>query len=326
MKCNLMPYGKPMFFNGSYRENKTFPLYVQRLKCSFELKNGFLPMIQIKDAPLQFKGNEYLESSDGMRVELTLTNVDLKLFFEHYDVINPEFIDGFMFKGAHGLYDAYVDKFMEEKVKYDKIPSKRLKAKLLLNNLYGKTGSAIDVTGRIPVLGEDGIVRLVVGEYEEGEPEYVATASFTTAYARNLIIRTCQMNYDRFIYCDTDSMHLIGVDIPKEMIKNNLIHKTELGKFDLEHVFVQAIYLFQKTYIYQLNVCSLHNEDNERVFEDDSVIVTGAGMTAEVKKHLNFSNFKPGVTVPGLKKSKTVVGGAIIEDKLFTLRERMSFK
>lgn len=326
MRENLMPYGTPMYFTGQYKENKTFPLYVQQLKCSFEIKEDHLPMIQIKNAPLEFKGNEYLTSSKGLVVSLSLTNVDLKLFFDHYEVRNVTYEDGFMFKGAYGLYDGYIDRFMKEKVEFDDIPSKRMKAKLLLNNLYGKTGSSIDVTSRNPELDENGVVKLVVGDYEEGEPEYVATAAFTTAYARDLIIRNCQFNYDRFIYCDTDSMHLLGTEIPEHMITSGMIHKTELGKFDLETTFVKARYLFQKTYIQQFPVCQIYNRDGDRIFADTSLKVTGAGMTDEVKKHFNFDNFYAGVQVPGLRKARTVYGGVMIEERMFTLRERISFK
>lgn len=312
MRHNLMPYGVPMYFNGQYKINKTFPLYIQRIECSFELKEGYLPTIQIKGKPLHFKANEYLESSKGLRVVLSLTNIDLKLFEEHYHIIKPVYIDGFMFKGAMGLYDEYIDYFVNEKIVNDKIPSKRMKAKLLLNNLYGKTGTAIDVTGRVPVLDENGVVRLRVGEHEESDPEYVPTAAFTTAYARDLIIRTSQKNYARFIYCDTDSMHLLGTDIPQEMLDEGLIHDTALGKFSLDGEFVKAKYLFQKTYIYEAK-----QKDGTT-----KTVVKGAGMTDDVKANLNFDNFAPGVQVPGLRKSKTVRGGVIIIEKIFTLRER----
>ena len=317
MRENLMPYGVPMYFKGEYTPNKIYPLFIQQLECSFEIKKDHLPMIQIKNKPLHFKGNEYLTSSKGLRVQLSLTSVDLQLFFDHYEVINPKFIGGFMFKGAYGLYSDYIDHFMNDKIKYKDVPSKKLKAKLLLNNLYGKMGTSIDVTSRIPMLDENEVVRLRVGEPEESDPQYVATAVFTTSYARNLIIRTSQANYDRFVYCDTDSMHLLGKEIPSEMIENNMIDKTALGKFDSEHTFVKAKYLFQKTYIYE--AITYDKQGNETGTE---TIVKGAGMTDEVKKHLNFDNFEPGVKVPGLKKSKTVRGGVVITDKIFTLRER----
>ena len=321
MRNNLMPYGTPMFFKGKYKENSTYPLYVQELECSFELKDKHLPMIQIKDMPLYFKKNTYLTSSEGLRVRLSLTNIDLQLFLDHYHVIDPDYIHGFMFKGANGLFDDYIDKFMEEKIKYDDIPSKRLKAKLLLNNLYGKFGSSIDVTGRVPVL-KDNVVKYVIGDEEKGDPQYVAVASFTTAYARNLIIRRAQKNYDRFIYCDTDSLHLTGTTIPQNMIDDDVIHKTELGKFSVDDVFIKGKYLFQKTYMYQKPVCNLYNKQGERLYHDTSLKIAGAGMTDDVKKNFNFDNFEAGATVAGSKKGRVVEGGVIIEDKLFTLRER----
>ena len=317
MRHNLMPFGTPMFFSGEYVENKTYPLYIQKLECSFELKEGFLPLIQIKKS-LHFKGNEYLESSDGLRVTLSLTNIDLKLFFEHYDVINPKFIHGYMFKGAYGLYDEYIDHFVREKIINEKNPSKRLKAKLLLNNLYGKTGSQTDVTGKIPYLDNEGIVKLKLGEHEEADPQYTATACFTTSYARDLIIRTSQDNYDRFVYCDTDSMHLLGKEIPQNMIDKNMIHDTELGKFSLDDEFIKAKYLFQKTYIFETKKYDKETKE----FIGTEIIVKGAGMTDDVKKQFTFDNFVPNQKVDGLKKSEMVRGGRIIYEKEFTLRER----
>jgi len=180
----------------------------------------------------------------------------------------------------------------------------------MVNNLYGKTGSNPDVTGKYPVMDEDGVVRLRFEDPERTDPEYIPTAIFTTSYARELIITASQDNYDRFIYCDTDSVHLVGTEIPDNLKEK--IHPTKLGYFDLENTFNRARYLYQKTYIYETT-----NKNNEKV-----VSVKGAGMTEDVKKNLNFDNFYSGVTVPGLKKGKTVRGGTMIEDGMFTIKDR----
>lgn len=316
MRHNLMPYGTPLFFSGEYQQNDHYPLYVQVLKCSFEIKEDHLPLIQIKKS-LHFKGNEYLKSSDGLIVTLSLTNIDLEMFFKHYDVYDIEYVHGFMFKGAYGMYDDYIDYFVDMKIKSDNEPTLRMKSKLLLNNLYGKTGSSPDVTGKVPKL-IDGVVHLVTGEEEKADPQYVPTATFTTAYARRLIITSAQENYDRFIYCDTDSVHFVGTEIPENMVDK--IHHTDLGYFDLEHTFKRAKYLVQKTYIYEAYVY-----DDDGNVTGTETIVKGAGMTDEVKQQLNFDNFELGVTLPGLKKSRMVEGGKIIEEKMFTLRERGLF-
>ena len=78
MRNCLLPFGKPIFYNGKYEPSRLYPLYIQRISCIFRLKKGKIPTIQIKNNPSYFVGNEYLESSDGLPVTLTLTNIDLE--------------------------------------------------------------------------------------------------------------------------------------------------------------------------------------------------------------------------------------------------------
>lgn len=80
-----MPFDEPLFFKGKYENDPLFPLYIQTIACSFELKKGMLPTIQIKNN-LAFLPNEYVKTSHGDIVVLTLTNIDLELFFKHYNV------------------------------------------------------------------------------------------------------------------------------------------------------------------------------------------------------------------------------------------------
>ena len=73
-------------------------------------------------------------------VTLTLSNVDLELFLKHYHVTNLTYLDGFMFKGAYGLYDEYIDKYVQLKIDSSAggktpNPTDRTISKLLLNNL-----------------------------------------------------------------------------------------------------------------------------------------------------------------------------------------------
>ena len=81
MTYESMAYGSPLFFEGQYKEDKLYKLYIQYITCSFEIKEGMIPTIQIKNN-LSFIPNEYLESSNGEIVDLVLTNVDLELFFQ----------------------------------------------------------------------------------------------------------------------------------------------------------------------------------------------------------------------------------------------------
>ena len=101
--------------NGKYKEDKIYPLYIQMITCSFEIKKNKIPTIQIKNNKIFFRENEYLESSNGEIVCLVLTSVDLKLFLEHYNVYDIEYISGWKFKSTEILFKNYIDKWIQVK-------------------------------------------------------------------------------------------------------------------------------------------------------------------------------------------------------------------
>lgn len=137
----LLPYGEPVFYKGKYKSDEMYPLYVQRFTCQFELKKDHLPTIQLKNNP-SFISTEYLKNSGDEEVTLTLTNVDLELFFEHYNVYNIEYIEGYKMKGSEDLFKTYIDKWINVKINSQKEHNGAMKAvaKLMLNSLYGKFG------------------------------------------------------------------------------------------------------------------------------------------------------------------------------------------
>lgn len=101
-----------------------------------------------------FRANDYLASSNNEIVCLTLTNVDLKLFFEQYDVFDLEYLCGWKFKGISGIFKKYIDKWITRKIEAGKAGNKgqRTLAKLMLNSLYGKFATSLDVQSKIPFL------------------------------------------------------------------------------------------------------------------------------------------------------------------------------
>lgn len=116
---SYLPFGNPIFFKGKYEEDLIYPLYTQMLSCQFKIKKGKLPTIQIKYGG-GFTQNEYLTTSGDTEVFLCLNSVDLKLFLEHYDVYNLEYISGWKFKATRGLFDSYIDKWSANKIKAKK--------------------------------------------------------------------------------------------------------------------------------------------------------------------------------------------------------------
>ena len=137
MKRNCR-FGEPIFFNGEYKEDKVYDLYIQMITCSFELKENKIPTIQIKNNRSYFRANEYLTSSNGEIVCLVLTSVDLKLFFENYNVYDKTFEYGWKFKSTDKLFKGFIEKWIKRKndATISGNKGQRTLAKLMLNSLY----------------------------------------------------------------------------------------------------------------------------------------------------------------------------------------------
>ena len=298
MYYSLLPYGYPMYFEGEPVHDESWPLFIVRLACEFEVKKGHIPTIQLKNNRA-FVETEYLRSSNGEIVELTLTNVDLKLFLEHYDVYNLEYQCGWKFKGAVGMFKDYIDHWMH--VKETTTGALRQLAKLMLNSLYGKFATNPNARKKIPVIDHDGVVRYILDDPETRDPVYTAMGAFITAYAREKTIRSAQACFDRFIYADTDSLHLIGHEPPEGLE----IHPTKLGAWKNEGCFEYSKYIRAKTYM-------------ETV--DGVTKVTCAGMPDNVKEAVTYENFHSGSTFDGKLMPRRYPGGIVLEKTTFTIK------
>lgn len=313
MYDNPMPCGIPIKFEGKYKPFKRYPLYIQEIECEFELKEGYIPTIQTKHDG-RFKSTEYLKDSNGYIVSLSLTSVDLKLFFDHYDVIVHKWVGGYMFKQVDNIFKEYIDKFIE--IKKREKGAKRELAKLLLNNLYGKFASSTDATDKVPVLSKTtGVVNLIVNENaKEKDSVYTAVGAYITSYARELTIRAAQKLGERFIYADTDSLHILGLE-PVDID----IHPTNLGKWKFEGEFRKARFIRAKTYIEEI----AQNEKGDCKISEAThykTKVTCAGMNDKIKKQVTFENFKTGSKFYGKLVPKIIKGGCVLVDDYFTIK------
>ena len=294
-----LPYGAPLKFEGQYEYDPDYPLYIQAIECEFEIKEGYIPTIQIKKN-LMFKPNEYLKSSNGERVQLYVTNVDLEIIKEHYHLFDLEYINGYKFKQATGLFNKFIDKWTY--IKTHETGAKKTLAKLMLNSLYGKFATDPDVTGKVPYLKDDGACGFTQGDEEYRDPIYTAMGVFITSWARYTTITTAQRCFDRIIYCDTDSIHLEGTETP-EAIKD-IIDPDKLGYWDHESTFTRAKFLRQKTYVEEI---------------DGELDVKCAGMPDNIKENVTFENFQVGFSSMGKLLPKHVDGGIVLEDTEFTI-------
>lgn len=335
-----LPFGQPILFEGKYEEDINHPLYVQSLTCKFELKPNKIPTIQIRNS-LSFQANEYVKSSNNQFISLYLTSIDLKLFFEHYNVEVKSYDGGWKFMPAEGLFDQYIDYWIEQKIKAGQEGNKPLRtiSKLLLNSLYGKFASSGEAKMKIPFLFHEELA-FTLSEKEEKETLYLPVAAFITAYGRERTIRTSQTikeytlkkyGEDRYYYSDTDSIHAGINDDDLEALKDIIkIDDFKLGYWAKEAEFDRALYIRQKCYIEEIN---------------GKTEVTVAGLPKYLAPLITFDNFKRGFTTEGMTLDdmikmarvngaskeeieklhhkltyKYVKGGVILEDTGFTIK------
>ena len=125
-------------------------------------------------------------------------------------------------------------------------------------------------------------------------------ASFITAYARKVTITAFQENVDRCCYADTDSIHLIGGEVPNIKVDDN-----KMGYWKKECVWQYAKFIRAKTYIEEV---------------DGKLEVKCAGMPPNLKEHVTKKNFKSGLTLGGKLVPKRCKGGVVLVETDFTIK------
>lgn len=314
MYSKPLPFGEPKHFKGKYKEDKIYNLYIQKFICSFEIKENKIPTVQIK-GNMSFIPNEYLESSNHELVELVMTNVDFEMFKEHYNIYNLTYIEGWKFKSMKGIFTDYIDYWI--KIKNEATINKniglRTIAKLMLNSLYGKFATTLEVQSKIPYLGDDEIVHYKLSEKKEKDGLYVPIASFITAYAREKTIETSQKikeysinkyGKDMYIYSDTDSIKTI---LPiEEITKFCDIDDVKLGYWKNEGIATKGKWIRQKCYLEEI---------------DGKMEITCAGMPKRCYSQVEWKKFKVGFTCSGKLTFKHVKGGVKLVDTDFTIKD-----
>lgn len=267
MKEEALPYGYPVEFKGQYTGDFLRDIYIQKIMItSMRLKEDGVACIK-RQSDEDYLCND--RSEELINVVLTLTNVDLELLFDNYECINVKYMGGIKFCSEVGMFDNFINHWVKEKEEATETNDKvrRLVSKLMLNGCYGKFAARTDQFAADIEVVDDMIVK-VASDKKTSNMVYTAMGSFIASYARKRLIEAVKANYDRFAYCDTDSIHLIGMDKAKGI----KIHKSDLGAWKLEAIFIEAKFLNKKQYAEKL--------------VDGSLKVTVSGMLEEMAKQI----------------------------------------
>lgn len=318
---NFYPVGIPFYGTGK-PQIKQNTCYIIHVLIQFNLKNNGVPCIIDRNTN-RFNMLSWLNSSIGATgkleyMEMWFTNIDIELIKLNY-ICDIKYIDYYEFEGSCQLFDTYIDKYMDMKIQATKDgdKGKRQIAKLFLNNGYGKYGQNNDCNRKKPALNEE-ILEFSSFKGEDRATIYSPVAAFVTSYAREYTIKSCMQNIDRLLYCDTDSMHLIGDTDPNGIY----VDDTALGAWKLENTFVQGKYLRQKTYIETDSKGEYHITAGGFV---KSIYIDGKRYTRDYYYqhilNLSIDDFKKGLSIPkGRQTAKQTKGGIKIVNSDFTIR------
>ena len=358
------PINLPTFWQGDFIPNEAKgdnKFYFVRFTCRFYLKDGKLPFVHIRhkyiyDANENLATSDYIDRKTGKQtthytdhkgikhstnVVLTMSEVEYKLFMEHYNVEDFQILDGCYFMAVKGLFDPYINKWAQ--VKMNSKGAMRTLAKLFLNNLYGKMASSSDSTFKVAFKDDKGIHFRSI-QANDKPIGYIPVGSSITSYARNFTIRTAQKNYHGvnergFIYADTDSIHC---DLSVDELVDVPIHPTAFCHWKIENEWDKSIFVRQKTYI-------------EHTIKEDQVpidkpyyLVKCAGMPQRCKDLFIYSmeqnipkdkyeklseegknfvdtkreltDFKLGLTVPEKLMPKRIDGGTLLVATTYQMR------
>lgn len=298
---NDMPIGIPMRYDSvekaiqdKLRPLRMYVLYVDVAK----IRNEFHSFIGFNTGFSH--QNSYVYPDKFEDKVLYLWEEEYNRFVDCYDV-EYKITDVLSFRTKSNVFSEYLEHW--KKVK-ETAPNKVIRnlAKLMMNSLYGRFGMRDNRKSRFPVsIDDDGILQYDVIETEV-KYYYRPIASYITSMARVVLIDAIQQNANRFIYCDTDSIYLLGRKEPNLQIDAN-----KLGYWKFEGNLSKFKALKPKCYI----------KTGEDGHQESSI----AGLPKDAQMEMTYEMLEFGTTLKGKKKAhKRVKGGIIIDDIDFTLK------
>lgn len=237
-----LPYGEPIYYEESGLPDEG--LWVARVVVQVSLKRGGVPCIRVENDRL-FVNPDIQEAGE---LDLILTSVDYALYQEMYDLQLLDVGWCYQFRSRKGLFEPYIRLFRSQKIKNASGSVARSQAKQYLNRLVGKFGVNPHIMANTVALTENEKIeyrplylpkdRGISRDPQVKKHGYLPLAIFVNAYGRARMARAIRLAGGRFLYCDTDSLHVLG-DSP---VPGLPVHGTAFGRWKLEYRFEEAFY------------------------------------------------------------------------------------
>ena len=235
MSYDPLPYGIPTM---QFHPPRDGALYIVETRLKFKLKDGMFPWFQFKNGlDYALEGAPYgsLIEETYQWHEMTLTNVDLDIMMDWYDVeFDPDYAHTFfVFLQKVGIFAGYIEKYMAEKEAAEKGSLQYTNAKLAMNSGYGRMALARETEAtRLEWDAEIGDYMLFSDPTMNDDTEnYLPYAMFVTSYARARLLENClQMHLEgkEILHCDTDSVIHLGDE------SDAMDHGDHLGGWGIE--------------------------------------------------------------------------------------------
>lgn len=305
--------------------------FIEKTKSDFNFISGHLNEI--------YEGKEYndwMKGSEGKiyppklyKTHKMMDSVTFNDFEKYYDGVWLKKVV-ISVKEKETPFKDFIDIFSNLKENATS-ESDRLFAKLMLNSLYGKFGQKLSFD-KIAISDKwlpqfkktdnciwydmgDGRKSVVVknGEfyyYKKGiddndikNGKYIPLAVKITSLARSVLLDAIHKNFDKFVYCDTDSVHLLGE------AKGIWLDNKKTGAWKFEGKSELSLYRRPKHYV-NLVDCQIKLKGGGF---DVSMINESSYLNWNkfMKMYLNLKEFK---VLNGKKMSRIVKGGVLISN------------
>lgn len=249
-----------------------------RLEVSATLKENGIPCI-LADG-VHYSGCDYLTKMHKRK--LTLTESDREMLFDNYNISYYKIESYVVFRSDKKIFADYIKPLYEHKRTLPK-GMERDFVKSMLVGFIGTFARKV-YTSDYDFVEKDGclIAQKISKTANEIEKEYkrldgmcFLNAAIVSA-SRQYIVSFIKRHMDRFLYTDTDSIHLSGQDIPSDIPISD-----KMGDFKVEHTFTKCEYRDIKKYM---------------IVENGVIIPTIAGIPKD--------SFETIVKVPGIDTKK----------------------